>query len=50
VKSDRCAGQQLACVSLEVFENQRRHSAAAPRQPSREVWLRLYGPDDETPA
>jgi hypothetical protein len=46
VKSDRCAGQQLACAALEIFENQRRFSAAAPRQPSREIYQRLYGEDE----
>ena len=41
-KADRCRGQELACVALEIFENSGGRLSAAPRQPSRDIWLRLH--------
>jgi hypothetical protein len=39
---ERCS-VGLACVSLELFVNTGRFSAAAPRQPRRDIFERLFG-------
>jgi hypothetical protein len=39
--ADRCS-DGLACVALELFANTGRFSASAPRQPSRDIFKRLY--------
>ncbi len=39
--AERCA-QGLACRALELFVNVGRVSEFAPRQPSRDLYLRLY--------
>jgi hypothetical protein len=38
----RCSAG-LACVSLKLFVNTGRFSAAALRQPNRRIWERIYG-------
>jgi hypothetical protein len=38
---ERCSAG-FACVSLELFVNTGRFSAAAPRQPCRDIFERLY--------
>jgi hypothetical protein len=38
---DRCA-QGLACAALQLFVDTGRFSAYAPRQPSRDLYMRLY--------
>jgi hypothetical protein len=41
-KADECR-HGLACIALELFVNKGRYSAVAPRQPSREIYARLFG-------
>jgi hypothetical protein len=40
--AERCA-QGLACAALQLFVSTGRISAAAPRQPSRQIFEKLFG-------
>lgn len=39
----RCKSEHMACRSLELCNNTGRLSPYAPRQPSREIWDRMFG-------